>query len=131
MRLLLASLVLGLAPGCFLSRNALNAPFTSESLAALVPGQTTAREVVERLGAPVQVVELHDRSAYQYLHTRAKRAGFSVIVLTLINEDRRSDRVWVFFDANGVLTHVGSTLEAETASYAMPFQSLDDGRKDP
>ncbi len=127
MRALTAVLTLLLASSCFLSRDSLNAPIPRERLAALVPGQTTAQEVVDLLGAPVQVVELHERSAYQFLHTRGKRAGFSVILFTMINEDRRSDRVWVFFDANDVLTHVGTTIEADTASYAMPYQDLEDG----
>ncbi len=50
-----------------------------------------------------------------------KRAGFSIIILSFLNEDTRADRAWLFFDAKDVLTHAGSTLQSKNATYAMPW----------
>ena len=97
-------LALALASGCFISREYVNADLDPASISELVPGITTAREVVEKLGAPAEVVQLGRRSAYRYEHTQQKRAGFSVIVITFINADLQSDRTWVFFDENDLLT---------------------------
>ncbi len=124
---LLPVLLAALAPGCFISRTALNDPIPEASIEGLVPGVSTAEEVVAALGAPIQVVELGERSAYHYLYRRQKRAGLTFIVLTFINEDNRPDRVWVFFDENDVLTHVASTFSADDTRYALPWQNMDAG----
>ncbi|MBK7645594.1 MAG: hypothetical protein IPJ19_21610 [Planctomycetes bacterium] len=84
-------------------------------------GTTTAKEAIEILGAPTEVIQLGTRSAYRYDFTTLKRAGFSIIILSFLNEDTRADRAWLFFDAHDVLTHVGSTLEGNEAEYAMPL----------
>lgn len=120
------ALAVALAGGCFVSRAHRNEPVSPQALAGLEPGRSTAADVVALLGAPAEVVELDRRSAYRYEYTHSKRAGFSIIVFTMINEDTHSDRAWVFFDEDGVLTHVGTTLAADRARWAMPFQDLDD-----
>lgn len=122
--LLACALALSVLPGCFLSRQTTNDPL-SAPLATLQPGTTTAAEVVERLGAPNDVVQLGRRSAYRYDFTNRKVAGFSLIVVSFINADQRQDRAWLFFDEADVLTHAGSTLTAENAQYAMPWVGLD------
>jgi outer membrane protein assembly factor BamE (lipoprotein component of BamABCDE complex) len=119
--LFFALLVL-LAPSCFTSRTTVNAPIHGDVAASFVPGQTTAKEVVEKLGAPAEVVQLGNRTAYRYDYTIEKRSGFTLIIVSFLNEDTRSDRVWIFFDAKDVLTHAGATLEAADAQYAMPWQ---------
>ena len=119
----LAALLL-LLGSCFLSRSTTNEPLGKQQLDQLQPGRTTAREVVERLGAPNEVVQLGSRSAYRYDFTNLKRAGFTLIVISFLNEDTRSDRAWLFFDGKDVLTHVGRTLEGESARYAMPWQDV-------
>ena len=119
---LLSALVLPLASGCFLSRTQVNGPIEKELVATrLVPGETTAAEVVALLGAPNEVVQLGRRSAYRYEFSRQKQAGLTVIVVTLINNDTRSDWTWVFFDENDVLTHVGSTRQADDVEWKMPW----------
>jgi outer membrane protein assembly factor BamE (lipoprotein component of BamABCDE complex) len=115
---LLAALLF--APGCFFSRRNINAEFDRERVERLEPGQTTAREVVELLGAPNEVVQLGRRSAYRYDHTHQREEGLFLIVLFLHGTDVKSDRVWVFFDEDLVLTHVGSTFEADNAEYGIP-----------
>jgi outer membrane protein assembly factor BamE (lipoprotein component of BamABCDE complex) len=111
-----------LSPSCFTSRTTVNAPVHGDIAASFVPGQTTAKDVVEKLGAPAEVVQLGSRTAYRYDYTVEKRSGFTLIIVSFLNEDTRSDRVWLFFDAKDVLTHAGATLEAADARYAMPWQ---------
>ena len=118
------ALLLCLAPGCAMARTTENAPLAPEALAELQPGTTTAREVVERLGAPVEVVQLGKRSAYRYQFSQTKRAVLFLLIVAFQNEDARSDRAWVFFDENQVLTHVGTTFEGDQPEYAMPWEEL-------
>jgi hypothetical protein len=82
--------------------------------------------VVDRLGAPVDVVQLGRRSAYRYQFTSSKREVLFLLVLGLYNQDTRSDRIWVFFDEKQVLTHVGSTFQGAETEYAMPWEDLHD-----
>lgn len=124
MRSLFLLLVLVLLPSCALSRTSENEPLDAARLKALVPGTTTAREVVERLGAPVDIVQLGHRSAYRYQFSSSKSAVLFLLVVAFQNQDTRSDRAWLFFDENQVLTHVGVTLEADGTEYAMPWEDV-------
>jgi hypothetical protein len=119
---LLYSFILALTPGCFVTRQSVNEPLEAESLAGLQPGTTTALEAVELLGGPVEVIQLGYRSAYLYRHVVTKRAGLFLIVFGAMNEETDSDRSWLFFDENDVLTHVGTTLAAGAPDYKMPWQ---------
>ena len=114
-----------LAPGCFISRSYVNQPLQREQLEQLVPGQSSARQVVELLGAPTDVIQLGKRSAYRYDHQQKKIAGLWLLVVGFANQDTQSDRTWVFFDENNLLSHVGSSLQAREAEYAMPWSSHD------
>jgi hypothetical protein len=71
------------------------------------------------------VVQLGRRSAWRYDFTNSKRAGFSIVVVTLLNEDSRSDRAWLFFDENLVLIGAGSTLQADASEFAMPWSKIE------
>src|SRR5687768_13566911 len=115
-----------LLPGCLLSQRTQNERLAAQKLAALVPGTTTARETVEILGAPTEIVQLGKRSAYRYDHTATKDTGVFLLVLGLFNSDTRADRAWVFFDENEVLTHVASSLRAKHVQYAVPWQDIHD-----
>lgn len=123
---LVLCLVLPSLPACFISRNTANEPLQQKRMEVLRPGASTASEVALALGAPNEVVQLGRRMAWRYDFTAAKTAGFSILVLTFINEDARSDRAWLFFDENSVLEYQSSTLEAEHAEYAMPWQDVHD-----
>ena len=114
--------LLGLAPACFVTRQSVNEPLDPDSLAELVPGETTALEAVELLGGPIEVMQLGYRSAYLYRHSVTKRAALFLIVFGAMNEEIDSDRSWLFFDENDVLTHVGTTLAAGGPDYKMPWQ---------
>lgn len=129
MRLLPAFLLLFLG-SCFMSRAVTNVPLERAKFEQLRPGTTTAKEVVELLGAPTEVIQLGSRSAYRYDFTNLKREGFTVILFTCLNEDTRADRAWLFFDAKDVLTHVGSTFEGNQARYALPWDDVHGTKSD-
>jgi hypothetical protein len=115
------ALALAAAPSCFVSRSMVNEPLKKAEIDRLVPGETKAGEVTAILGAPNEVVQLGTRTAYRYDFSQQKRAGFTLIVVTVLNEDTRTDRVWLFFDKDDLLTHMGSTLQAVDTRYAMPW----------
>lgn len=120
-------LLLALLPwltGCFVSRSGLNEPLDAELVRLLEPGTTTAREVVEVLGGPNEVVQLGRRSAYRYGATGTKTAIFSLALITLRNEDARQDRLWVFFDESDTLTHYGATFASHRTQYAMTWEDI-------
>ena len=122
-----AAVLLGLAAltsGCFTARDTVNVPLDGEKIASLNPGETRAAEVVELLGAPTEVVQLARRSAYRYDYTNRKRYGLFLFVANFLNEDTRSDRLWVFFDDDQVLSHFGVTLEGDDSVYAMPWDPV-------
>lgn len=110
--------------GCFVSRASINEPLDAVLVQQLRPGETTAREVVELLGGPNEVVQLGRRSAYRYGASISKRAVFTIVVLSLMNEDTREDRLWVFFDENDVLTHYGATFQSHHAQYSMTWEDI-------
>ena len=118
-------LALLLSPACVWSRTQVNVPLEAETIGALVPGTTTAAEVVELLGAPDEVIQLGRRSAYRYEHGQEKLTVLFLVLVSFVTRDGQADRSWVFFDENDVLTHVGTTLDAERAEYAMPWSSRD------
>ena len=122
-RLILA-LALACSTGCAIARNTVNDPLDPARVGELVPGRTTAKQAVERLGAPVDVVQLGKRSAYRYDHRSTKRAGLIALIVLLFNEDTRSDRAWLFFDENDVLSHVGATFQANDTQYALPWSDV-------
>lgn len=123
MRTVLAALLLAATTsGCFLARDSVNEPLHQRRFDQFVPGKTTAAEVVAAMGAPVDVVQLGRRSALRYDYSDGKTAGFTIFVVTFINRDTRTDRVWFFFDEQNTLTHVGASLDAQGAEWAMPWE---------
>lgn len=123
MKILTLILFVGLS-GCAIGRTAENEPLQEEKISQLKPGEMSAGDVVAIMGAPVDVVQLGRRSAYLYIHRMERTTGIVLIVLNFLNQDQRQDRVWVFFDENDKLTHVGSTLEAARARIAAPWEDI-------
>lgn len=123
---LVSLLLLAVLPSCVLSRSSQNEPLSLETIQKLKPGVTTAREVVELMGAPTDVIQLGKRSAYLYEHVMSKTAGIVLIGLLLSNTDQRSDRLWVFFDEQDQVTHFGTTLATPRTTYALPWFDLYD-----
>lgn len=122
---LLVSLLLALTcSSCLLSRRGVNEPLDPALVSQLRPGETTAQEAVELLGAPNEVVQLGYRTAYRYERQLQKGADLFLVILALRNLDTRQDRMWLFFNEEEVLTHVGSSFEADNTRYKLPWSKL-------
>lgn len=120
----LCLLLCALLPACAFARQDTSDPLDATVVNALQPGVTTAREVVEKLGAPTEVVQLGKRSAYRYDANTVKSTALFLIVFNLFAQDGRSDRLWVFFDDREVLSHYGVTYGVHRTQYAMPWEDV-------
>lgn len=116
--------ILVLLPACAFARQDVNEPLDAELIRSLQPGKTTAREVVERLGAPTEVVQLGRRTAYRYDASTEKSTVLFLLLINFGNQDLRTDRLWVFFDENDVLTHHGAWFGTHRTQYAMPWEDV-------
>ena len=113
-----------LLPACALARQDTNEPLDATLIRSLQPGKTTARDVVERLGAPTEVVQLGRRTAYRYDASATKSTVLFLLLINFGNQDTRTDRLWVFFDENNVLTHHGAWYGTHRPQYAMPWEDV-------
>ena len=104
-------------PACYMGQATVDEPLDATAIAQLQPGQSTADDVTRLLGAPNQVVEIGNGSAWLYQAQRGKQMGMWLLIFGAFGQDTRSDRCWVFFDEGGHLTHVGATLSADEAEY--------------
>jgi len=120
-RLITLLLLLALTPGCLLSNAETNQPLDAEAMTTLVPGQSTADDVLATLGAPNDVVQLGRRSAGRYDRSRSKDTGLFLILFNMRHSDAREDRIWVFFDEQDRLTHIGGTFQADDVEYELEF----------
>ena len=129
MRLFTVLLLLAVAaaPGCFFSRSKVDKALDRDKLDEIMVGESNKEDVARLLGAPTDIIfnnkELDPLNvfAYEYIYKLEKTTGFTIILLTLTNSDTKRDHVLVFFDANGIVTGVGSRFEAEDAEYDLPF----------
>ena len=118
----LGTVLLGLLlPSCFISRVRVNEAIDPVAYGRLEVGKSTQDDVLQELGAPADIVQLGFRSAWRYDHTHSKNATSFFVVLALQNVDTVQDRVWAFFDEEGLLTHIGATFDADKAEYQFPF----------
>ncbi len=105
---------------CAVARQRQNEPLPAVQVQAIQAGDTAA-SVVERLGAPTEIVQLGHRTAYRYDFTQTKSAGLFLVLVGFFNQDTQQDRVWVFLDEHDNVSHIGATLSADEAEYAMPW----------
>jgi outer membrane protein assembly factor BamE (lipoprotein component of BamABCDE complex) len=129
-RCTLLLVVFALLAGCGVAKQVVNDPLDAAVINQLKPGKTTARQVVEMLGGPNEVVQLGLRTAYRYDSTSTKSAVLFLFLVNLANQDTRQDRLWVFFDTNDILTHFGASYGTHRTQYAMPWQDVHDGEGD-
>lgn len=104
---------------CFMGQATLDQDLDPQAIAQLQAGTSDANDVVRLLGAPNQVVELGDKSAWLYQSRNTKQMGLWLLVFGAYGEDSQTDRCWVFFDASGTLTHFGASLHADQAEYSL------------
>lgn len=120
-----------LLSSCVLYRGDTNEPLSAAAIAQLKPGVTTAQQALDLLGAPNDVIQLGERSAWYYEHLSSKTAGFWALVVVLSSTDARTDRLWLFFDKAGTLQHAGSTLSAGRTGFALPWSDVHDNVPQP
>lgn len=96
-------------------------PFDENLLKQVATGKTSASEVTRLFGPPNKIVKLSNGNAYVYERSIEKATGLWLVVLTFGNWDKQYDRIAFFINNDDVVTHFGSSFNAETASYAMPF----------
>ena len=96
-------------------------PFDPAALSQVTPGVTTAGDVTRLFGPPGKIIKLSNGNAYLYERSTEKVTGLWLIVLTFANWDTQYDRIAFFINPQDVVTHVGSSFNAESASYGMPF----------
>jgi len=112
--LLILTLLCG---SCVMSEMTIGQPLGSSAISQLQPNHSSAQDVAALMGAPNQIVELGDKSAWLYEAQKERRAGLFILVFGTYGQDKQFDRCWVFFDENGLLTHIASSLESSTAEY--------------
>jgi hypothetical protein len=130
MRQTLPTALFLLLSACAIARQETNEPRDAVAISTLRPGSTSAREVVERLGAPGEVVQLGRRVAYRYDASITKSAALLLILFNMGAQDTRSDRLWVFFDEHDVLTHYGASYGTHRAQYALPWEDVHEPEDD-
>lgn len=87
------------------------------------------QQVTALLGAPQEIQysnKEHDplwEHAYVYEHTQTVYTGIVFGFINFGNVDEKRDRVIVFFDEEGRVEHIGSSLFADEASFGFPFGS--------
>jgi hypothetical protein len=96
-------------------------PFEEDSLKQVTAGKTTAGDVTRLFGPPDKIIKLSNGNAYLYERSIEKATGLWLIVLTFGNWDKQYDRMAFFINNEDVVTHIGSSFNAEAASYALPF----------
>jgi hypothetical protein len=96
-------------------------PFDENSLKQVTAGSTTASDVTRLFGPPNKIVKLSNGNAYLYERSINKATGLWLVVLTFGNWDKQYDRIAFFINNEDTVTHIGSSFNAETASYALPF----------
>ncbi|MBC8368732.1 MAG: outer membrane protein assembly factor BamE [Planctomycetes bacterium] len=112
--LLILTLLCG---SCVMSEMTIGQPLESSAISQLQPNHSSAHDVADLMGAPNQIVELGNKSAWLYEAQKERRAGLFILVFGTYGQDKQFDRCWVFFDENGLLTHIASSLESSTAEY--------------
>jgi hypothetical protein len=95
--------------------------FDPAPLDTLVPGHTRAANVTDMFGAPAQVVKLSNGNAYTYKRSIAKGTALWLVLVTFGNYETQYDQIVFFFNDQDILTHYGARMNAEKASYGVPF----------
>jgi len=116
-----------LTSGCaVMGRQQKNQPIVEENVNKIGPG-TSKAQVTELLGAPQDIIFIRKDNdpvrelAYVYEYTATKYTGIVFAFLNFGNSDEKQDRVVVFLDEAGNVSHVGATYDGAKTSYGFPF----------
>ncbi len=75
-------------------------------------GVTKQSDVLELLGPPSQLINLHDQTVFYYLTQLSSGQGKIFIVWNQVSIANKYDRAIFFFDTEGVLQEVAYSKEA-------------------
>jgi outer membrane protein assembly factor BamE (lipoprotein component of BamABCDE complex) len=75
-------------------------------------GVTKQSDVLELLGPPSQLINLHDQTVFYYLTQLSSGQGKIFIVWNQVSVENKYDRAIFFFDTEGVLQEVAYSKEA-------------------
>jgi outer membrane protein assembly factor BamE (lipoprotein component of BamABCDE complex) len=75
-------------------------------------GVTKQSDVLELLGPPSQLINLHDQTVFYYLAQQSAGQGKIFIVWNQVNVQNQYDRAIFFFDTEGVLEEFAYSKEA-------------------
>ncbi len=75
-------------------------------------GVTKQSDVLELLGPPSQLINLHDQTVFYYLTQRSSGQGKIFIVWNQVSVENQYDRAIFFFDTEVVLQKVAYSKEA-------------------
>lgn len=75
-------------------------------------GVTKQSDVLELLGPPSQLINLHDQTVFYYLTQLSSGQGKIFIVWNQVSVENQYDRAIFFFDTEGVLQEVAYSKEA-------------------
>jgi outer membrane protein assembly factor BamE (lipoprotein component of BamABCDE complex) len=82
------------------------------ALPAFERGATTQAQVIQRLGPPSQLINLHDQTVLYYVREHATTTGLYLVVYNQSHETITYDRAIFFFDRTGILTDFAYSQEA-------------------
>lgn len=122
------------AAGCRIARTSANDAVARLDTAWIVPGETTFREVVKRLGLPPPVGKADDVPAYisaDSLHyialdTRSYRLDFGYIVTPTFEytRTRLSHDILIRFDAEGRVTHLSRVRDLGEGCEVLEYREI-------
>lgn len=116
------ALVIALVSGCAaIGRNRDYRPMEEKNLAQVIPGKTSAAEVMALFGPPSQIVKLTNGNVYIYDSSLSKALGFWFVLVTFANYDTQHDRIVFFINNQDLVTHYGSSFKSNSAAYSLPF----------
>jgi hypothetical protein len=111
---LLLSLSLLAGSGCTWSRTRVNDPDFRTKAASVVPGKTTARELIQTLGTPINWVELPGGNhMYAYSYGDSKTEGLTLLVVNILKTNVGLDSAFFLLDDKDVVRekYIGTNSE--------------------
>ncbi len=110
--LIVASLVL-LSSGCtsFASVDGVSNLWREVPVNQFQKGVTTQSDVLQLLGPPSQLINLHNQTVFYYLTEQTVGQGKIFIIWNQISAESEYDRAIFFFDTDGVLQELAYSKE--------------------
>lgn len=103
-RLIALAAALALLAGCSIANRRAGIPNRwHENRAAFKTGSTTEQDVLDLLGPPSHLMEIHERTVFYYLLEKDHTEGLFLIFFNYTDTDARFDRAVFIFDQARIL----------------------------